>query len=77
MNPGGKKSGGDTTFSISDAIYEETEKLLEVVEQEGKLGNRKQGSLKALVRIYSPWSHIIPLIAVSGSHLDVMGNTVC
>jgi len=53
-------------FSISDAIGEETEKLVEVVEQE-------QGSLKALVYIYSPWSHIIPLIAVSGSHLDMMG----
>ena len=77
MNPGGKKSGGDTEFSISDAIDEETEKLLEVVEQEGKFGKRKQVSLKALVRIYSPWSHIIPLIAVPGSHLNVMGNAVC
>jgi len=77
MNPGERKSGGDTVFSVSDAIYEETEKLLEVVEQEGKFGRRKQGSLKALVRIYSPWSHITPLIAVSGSHLDVMENIVC
>ena len=77
MNPGGKKSGGDTEFSVSDAINEETEKLLEVVEQEGKFGKSKQGSLKALVRIYSPWSHIIPLIPVAGSHLNVTGTTVC
>jgi len=77
MNPGGKKSGGDTEFSINDAINEETEKLLEVVEQEGNFGKRKQESLKALVRIYSPWSHIIPFIAVPGSHFNVMGNTVC
>jgi len=34
MNPGGKKSGGDTEFSVSDAIDEETKKLLEVVDQE-------------------------------------------
>jgi hypothetical protein len=48
MNPEGKKSGGDTAFSVSDAIGEEMEKLLEVVEQEGRFGKRKQGSLKAL-----------------------------
>jgi hypothetical protein len=79
MNPGGKKSGGDTEFSVSDAIDEETERLLEVVEQGGKFGKRKQVSFKALVRMYSPWSHIIPLIAVPapGSHLNVMGNAVC
>ena len=77
MNPGGKKSGRDTAFSVSDAMYEETDKHLEVVEQEGKFGKRKQESLKALVRMYSPWSHIIPLIAVSGSHLNVMGKSVC
>ncbi len=77
MNPGGKKSSGDTAFSVSEVVDEETEKLLEAVEQEGKFGNRKQGALKALVRIYSSWSHIIPLSLVSGSYLDVMGNPVC
>jgi len=72
MNPGGKKSGGDTEFSVSDAINEETEKLLEV-EQGGKFEKHKQVSLKALVCIYSPRRHIIPLIAVPapGSHLQL------
>ena len=53
-----EKSDGDSTFSVSDAIQEETEKLLEVVKQEGKFGKRQQESLKALVRIYSPRSHL-------------------
>ena len=45
--------GKKVEYSVSDAIDEETEKLLEVVEQEGNFGKRRQVSLKALVRIYS------------------------
>jgi hypothetical protein len=60
MNRGGKKSGGDTACSVSEIVDEETEKLLEAVNEEGKFGKRKQEALKALVRIYSSRSCIIP-----------------
>jgi len=76
MNPGGRKSAGGSAFSVSEIVDEETEKLLETVDAEGDFGKRKQGALKTLVRIYSSWSHI-PLIALSRSHLDVMGYSVC
>ena len=50
MNPGGRKSGTRTVFSVSDAIKEETSKLLQLVKENGDFGTRKQESLKALVR---------------------------
>ncbi|KAI9573140.1 hypothetical protein HD554DRAFT_2276719 [Boletus coccyginus] len=48
MNPGGRKSGTSTEFSVSDVIDEETDKLLQRVNEEGKFGKRNQESLKAL-----------------------------
>ena len=47
MNPGGRKSGSSTPFSVSDAISMETDTLLEIVTQEG-FGIRKQMGLKTL-----------------------------
>jgi hypothetical protein len=76
MNPGERKSGGDTPFSVGEIVDEETEKLLEAVNEEGNFGKRKQEALKALVRIYSSSSRIIPPYRC-GSHLDVMGDSVC
>ena len=40
MNPGGRKSGSDTPFSVSDAISMEADILLEIATQEG-FGIRK------------------------------------
>ena len=46
MNPGGRKSGSGTPYSISDTISMETDTLLGLAEQ--GFGNRKQAALKAL-----------------------------
>ena len=76
MNPGGRKSGTSTEFSASDVVNEETDRLLERV-NEGGFGKRNQELLKALVRIYSSRSHTILFIAVPSSHLNVMANPAC
>lgn len=60
MNPGGPESGTDTEFSVSEIVNEETDELLQVVNEEGDLGKRKQETLKAFVCIYSPRSHTVP-----------------
>ena len=49
MNPGGPKSGSGTAHSVSDVIKEETDELLESLENP-KFGSRKQAILKTLVR---------------------------
>jgi hypothetical protein len=49
-NPGGPKSAVGTPYSVSDAIGEETDRLIEIAREEGKSGKRKQTALKALVR---------------------------
>ena len=49
INPGGRKSGSGTPFSVSDTVGMETDELLKVAAEEG-FGQRKQGALKALVR---------------------------
>jgi len=77
MNPGGSKSGTSTASSVSDVVDEETDKLLQRVNEEGKSGKRNEESLKALVRICSARSHTTLSIAVPSSHLDVMGISVC
>ena len=77
MNPGGRKSGTSTVFSISDVIDEEMDKLLQQVNEGGDFRKRKQVLLKALVCVHSCQSHIILFIAVSSSHLDVMGSHAC
>ncbi|KAF8133266.1 hypothetical protein EV363DRAFT_1397502 [Boletus edulis] len=48
MNPGGKKSGTSTAFSVSEVVNEDTDKLLQEVKEEGGFGTRKQELLKAL-----------------------------
>ncbi|KAI9568493.1 hypothetical protein HD554DRAFT_2098562, partial [Boletus coccyginus] len=48
MNPGGRKSGTSTEFSVNDVVDEETDKLLQRVNEGGQFGKRKQESLKAL-----------------------------
>jgi hypothetical protein len=48
MNPGGRKSGIGTPFSIIEAVGSETERLLGLAALEG-FGKRKQNALKALV----------------------------
>ena len=77
MNPGGRKSGTSAEFSASDVVNEETDKLLERVNEEGNFGKRRQELLKALVRRYSSRSHTILFIAVLSSHLNVMDIYVC
>jgi hypothetical protein len=71
LNPGGKKSGTGTDFSVSDIVDEETNQLLLLVKEEGDFGKRKQEILKALVRIYSSQSSIL-LITVPNSPLNAM-----
>ena len=77
MNLGGQKSGTGTAFSVSEVVNEETDKLLQRVNEEGDFGKRNQESLKALVRIHSPWSHTVLLITIPSSHLNVMGIHAC
>jgi hypothetical protein len=48
MNPGGRKSGGGTPFSVSDIVGVETDELLAIAVEEG-LGQRRQEALKALI----------------------------
>ncbi|KAF8432753.1 hypothetical protein L210DRAFT_2767593 [Boletus edulis BED1] len=48
MNPGRRKSGTSTAFSVSEVVNEETDKLLQRVNEEGDFGKRKQELLKAL-----------------------------
>ncbi|KAF8432745.1 hypothetical protein L210DRAFT_3413118 [Boletus edulis BED1] len=48
MNPGGKKSGTSTASSVSEVVNEETDKLLQQVNEEGDFGKRKEELLKAL-----------------------------
>ncbi|KAG6379309.1 hypothetical protein JVT61DRAFT_11764 [Boletus reticuloceps] len=48
MNPGGRKSGASTGFSVSEVVNEEADKLLQQVNEEGDFGTRKQELLKAL-----------------------------
>ncbi len=47
MNPGGRKSGTGTPFSVSEAISMETDELLKIA-AEAKFGFRKQAALKTL-----------------------------
>ena len=47
MNPGGRKSGTGTPYSVSEAISLETDELLKIAAEEGS-GKRKQAALKAL-----------------------------
>ena len=77
MNPGRRKSGTSTESSVDDAVKEETVKLIQLVNEGGDFGTRKQEALKALVRIHSSWSHTFLFIAVPSSHLDVMGICAC
>ena len=78
MNPGERKSGTSAVFSVSDVIDEETDKLLQQVNEGSDFGKRKQVLLKALVcHIHSCQSHIILFIAISSSHLDMMGIHAC
>ncbi|KAF8133265.1 hypothetical protein EV363DRAFT_1295460 [Boletus edulis] len=48
MNPGGRKSGTSTEFSVSEVVNEEADKLLQQVNKEGDFGKRKEELLKAL-----------------------------
>jgi hypothetical protein len=48
MNPGGRKSGSATPFSVSDAIGMETDKLMELAAGDN-FRKWNQGALKALV----------------------------
>ena len=63
MTPGGRQSGTSIAFSVSEVVNEETDKLLQRVNEEGDFGKRKQELLKALVRIYSSRGHTILFIA--------------
>ncbi|KAF8558052.1 hypothetical protein OG21DRAFT_1481832, partial [Imleria badia] len=47
-DPGGRKSGLSTEFSVSEVIDEETDKLLQRVNEEVGFGKRNQEYLKAL-----------------------------
>ena len=47
MNPGGRKSGSGTPYSVSDTISMEIDTLLALAAEQG-FGNRKQAALKAL-----------------------------
>ena len=47
MNPGRRKPGSSTPFSVSDAISMKTNKLLEIATQEG-FEIRRQAALKTL-----------------------------
>ena len=47
MNPGGRKSGTGTPFSVSEAISMETDELLQIA-TEANFGHRKQAALKTL-----------------------------
>jgi len=47
-NPGGRKSGGGTPFSVSDLIAKDTDELLEMAATSKDFGNRKQEILKIL-----------------------------
>ena len=42
MNPGGRQSGTGTDFSVSDIVYEETDQLLLLVNEEGTLTNENK-----------------------------------
>ena len=77
MNLGGQKSGTSTAFSVSEVVNEETDKLLQRVNEEGDFGKRNQESLKALVRIHSSWSHTVLFITIPSSHSNVMGIHAC
>ncbi|KAH0830262.1 hypothetical protein J3R83DRAFT_1626 [Lanmaoa asiatica] len=44
MNPGGRKSGTSTPFSISEAVNEETDKLLRQINEKGDFGNESKSS---------------------------------
>ncbi|KAF8558054.1 hypothetical protein OG21DRAFT_1405907 [Imleria badia] len=70
MDPGGRKSGSSTEFSVSEVIDEETDKILQQVNEEVGFGKRNQEYLKALVCIHSSRSHAILFIAVLSSHLN-------
>ncbi|KAF8419964.1 hypothetical protein L210DRAFT_3510620 [Boletus edulis BED1] len=64
MSPRGRKSGTSTEFSISEVVNEETDKLLQQVNEEGDFGKQKQELFKALpfrkFGIYPALAHIIP-----------------
>ncbi|KAH9979819.1 hypothetical protein BJV74DRAFT_887892 [Russula compacta] len=48
MNPGGRRSGTGTEFSVSEIVNNETDELLQQANEEGDFGKRKQEALKAL-----------------------------
>jgi len=48
MNPGCRKSGSGTPFSVSDFISKDMDELLQIAASE-RFGTRKQAALKALV----------------------------
>jgi hypothetical protein len=76
-NPGGPKSGAGTERSVSEIVNEETDELLQQLNEKGDFGQQHQAVLKALVRTYSSRSHTILFIAVPGSYLNVMGISAC
>src|SRR6267143_963751 len=55
MNPGGRKSGTGTQFSVIELIDKKIDELLELAEEDRSFGKRKQETLKALVRDTSMW----------------------
>ncbi|KAH9987659.1 hypothetical protein BJV74DRAFT_841593 [Russula compacta] len=67
-NLGGRESGTDTEFSVSEIVNEKTDELLQLVNEEGVFGERKRETSRALVRIYSSRSHNTLLISVPSSH---------
>jgi len=56
FNPGGRKSGTDTEFSVSELVDTQTKELLELAEADGNFGKRKQETLKALVGDTLMWN---------------------
>lgn len=77
MNPGGRKSGTSTDYSVTESINENVDLLLEIVDEEGDFGKRKRGALKELVRIHSLWSHDISFAVVLSSPSNVTDHTAC
>ena len=48
MNPGGRKSRGDTPNSVNNVVGLKTDELLDLAAKDG-FGKRNQGALEALV----------------------------
>ncbi|KAF8549517.1 hypothetical protein OG21DRAFT_1525742 [Imleria badia] len=76
MNPGGRKSGTSTGFSVSEVINEATDNLLQRVGERGDLGKRKQEVLKALPETLGCIAMFAGAAARDDvvSHLNSIGN---